>query len=50
MALERSFTQRFAAEAKEARKSAQKAIWTTAIGLSINMSMPLFAQGELPSL
>ncbi|TXT04212.1 uncharacterized protein COLE_07909 [Cutaneotrichosporon oleaginosum] len=47
MALEQSFTQRFAAESAEARRHAQRAIWTTAIGTSINMSMPLFAQALL---
>jgi ABC-type bacteriocin/lantibiotic exporter with double-glycine peptidase domain len=47
MALEQSFTQRFAAESAEARRHAQRAIWTTAIGTSINMAMPLFAQALL---
>lgn len=48
MALEQSFTQRFAAESGEARRHARRAIWTTAIGTSINMSMPLMAQGTFP--
>ncbi|GMK57918.1 hypothetical protein CspeluHIS016_0407520 [Cutaneotrichosporon spelunceum] len=47
MALEQSFTQRFMAEAAEARRHAQRAIWTTAIGTSVNNAMPLLAQVPL---